>query len=79
MLAGRELLLPADLVADRADAYIDGLVAYRHLGSADAPEGSQTAGEWIARLTGYLLRACDAAAGFADTLAELEMVKQVGK
>lgn len=69
------------ILATNTDAYIDGLVAYRHLGSADAPEGSQAAARWIAQFTGDLLRACDATAGFADNLAELERQwrSQVGR
>ena len=69
------------ILATNADAYIDGLVAYRHLGSADSPEGSHAAAQWIARFTGDLLRACDAAAGFADTLTDLEQQwrSQVGR
>jgi Fic family protein len=60
------------ILATNSAAYIDGLVAYRHEGPSDSLDASKAAAQWIGRFTGELLRACEHAAGFSNTLDELQ-------
>lgn len=64
---------PVSLVlATNASRYIGGLVGYRYDAPVADPAASAAAVQWIGQFTNELIRACDDAADFAATLADLE-------
>ena len=73
---------PVSLVlATNAGAYIAGLAGFRYDAPPTDPTASAAAVRWIDRFTNELMRACDDAAAFAVSLAELEVQwrTQVGR
>jgi Fic family protein len=68
----RSAILPVSLVLlTRADAYVDGLTAYRYLGPADQPTAHLATSRWLTTFLDAVAVAAEQAEQFSEQLAEL--------
>lgn len=58
-------------LAQRADTYINGLIAFRHETPADHPEAHAAAVAWISLFTAEMLRACEETDAFTQAIFAL--------
>jgi Fic family protein len=71
-LAERALPPISVVLATMARSYVDGLTAYRHLGSPTSPRAIEGLNVWIGRFAAASTRSVDDAMSYETTVAELE-------
>lgn len=69
---GLTVSLISAVLARSTDSYIDGLGAWRHVGSADDPARDHAAEQWLGMFLEAAYDACQEAHSYLDAVADLE-------